>query len=50
MPKTKAYVTSKPHAQEEGKFRVTEASQMGAYTVLHQSTFLAVQNPHGHEC
>jgi len=45
MPKTKAYVTSKTHAQEKGKVRMKDASQMGAYTVLYQSTFVAVQNP-----
>jgi len=45
MPKTKAYVTSKPHAQKKGKARMKVASQVGAYTVLYQSAFVAVQNP-----
>jgi len=45
MPKTKAYVTSRPHAQEKVKVRMKEASQMGAYTVLYQSAFVTVQNP-----
>jgi hypothetical protein len=45
MPKTKVYVTSKPHAQEKVKVRLKEASQMWAYIVLYQSGFVAAQNP-----